>query len=335
MKIGIVGAGAIGTLLAHGFTRGGHEVSLVDLPARVAALRAAGGVTVIDPDGVATQASPALITSDIAAVGLQDVVFLATKAQDLPGLASKLPLLTQRVAPVVTVQNGIPWWYLHGLRPGTDERIPCLDPSGSLDRYIARDQIVGCVAYPAATVLADGRTRHVEGNAFPIGEAHGGTHERTVRIAGALTDAGFKSRILDDIRSELWLKAWGALSLNPVSALTRADLASICSHPLTRELVAKMMREAQDVAESFGATFRHTIDKRIEGAHAVGAHKTSMLQDVEQGRPLELDALMLAVLELAAIARRDTPTIRTVYACVALLDESLRSSRPETHAAQA
>ncbi len=335
MKIAIVGAGAIGTLLAHGFTRGGHQVSLIDLPARVAELRAAGGVTVIDPKGVATRAAPALVTAEYADAGPQDAVFLATKAQDLPALAPKLPLLTARHAPVITVQNGIPWWYLHGLRPDTDERIACLDPASSLDRHVAREQILGCVAYPAANVLPDGRTQHVEGHAFPIGELDGATRERTVRIAGALQDAGFKCRILDDIRSELWLKAWGSLSINPISALTRADMASICGDPLTRELVARMMREAQDVAEALGAKFRVTIDKRIEGARAVGSHKTSMLQDVEQGRPLELDALMLAVLELATITQRDAPTIRAVYACVALLNEGLKSPAADRHPAHA
>ena len=171
----------------------------------------------------------------------------------------------------------------------------------------------------------DGRVRHVEGWNFPVGELDGSVRERTLVVSGLFKDAGFKSRIIDDIRSEIWLKAWGALSINPVSALTGATIEDICTFTETRELIAQMMREAQEVAEAFGATFRHTIEKRIEGARAVGPHKTSMLQDVENGRPLELDGLMLAVLELAKLAGKEVPTIRNIYACAALLNEKILS----------
>ncbi len=156
-----------------------------------------------------------------------------------------------------------------------------------------------------------------------MGELDGADSDRARRVAELFASAGFKSRVIDDIRSEIWLKAWGALSINPISALTRATMEDICTFPETRELVAQMMREAQAVAEAFGARFRHTIDKRIDGARNVGAHKTSMLQDVENGHQLELDGLMLAVLELADIAGKDVPTIRSVYACTALLNQSL------------
>jgi 2-dehydropantoate 2-reductase len=173
---------------------------------------------------------------------------------------------------------------------------------------------------------ADGRVRHVEGHKFPVGELDGSTRDRTKRVAALFEEAGFRSRVIEDIRSEIWLKAWGALSINPISALTGATMEAICTYPYTRELVASMMSEAQDVGEAYGAKFRHTIERRIEGARAVGPHKTSMLQDVEAGRPLELDALMLAVIELGRLAGKETPTIQHIYSCAALLNERIQST---------
>lgn len=334
MRIAVVGAGAMGCLLGHGFCRSGHEVSLIDLPTRVEDLLANRELTVVSPDGLQSSVNPALITSDYSAAGVQDLVVLATKAHDLPAVASHISQLANEQTSIMTVQNGIPWWYLHGLQNlfGT-ARISCLDPDGLLEQYIAPEQIVGCVAYPAATVEPDGRVRHVEGLRFPVGEPDNLPRERTRIIAQVLNEAGFKSRVIEDIRSEIWLKAWGALSINPISALTHTTMEAICTFPGTRELIAQMMYEAQQVAEALGATFRHTIEKRIEGARQVGQHKTSMLQDLENGLPLELDALMLAVLELAQLTGRETPTIQTVYACAALLNENLRAGH--THAGAA
>lgn len=324
MRIAIVGAGAMGTLLGHGFCKGGHEVSIVDLPDRVDQLRATGKLIVIGTDGSESSALPSVITSDYLEAGIHEVVILATKSQHLPAVAQGIGHLIDESSMIISIQNGIPWWYLRGLpHPHGDKRIHCLDPDGSLERLIPTSQVVGCVAYPAAMMEEDGRARHVEGRNFPVGELDGVARERTSKVAGLFMDAGFKSRIIDDIRSEIWLKAWGALSINPISALTRATMRDICTFTATRELVAQMMREAQAVAESYGATFRHTIEKRIEGARAVGPHKTSMLQDVENGRSLELDGLMLAVLELAELAGKRVPTIQAVYACAALLNSTL------------
>jgi 2-dehydropantoate 2-reductase len=326
MRVAIVGAGAMGTLLGHGFCKGGHDVSILDLPDRVAQLRSFGKLAVIGEDGVESTASPSLITTDYQEAGVHDVVVLATKSQDLSAVAPNIAELAGDTSTIVTIQNGIPWWYLQELSHSFgDVRIHCLDRDGLLEESISPSQVLGCVAYSAAILEADGRVRHVEGKNFPVGELDGSVHERTHRVSSLFEDAGFKSRIIDDIRSEIWLKAWGALSINPVSALTRAIMEDICTFPDTRELIAQMMREAQEVAEAFGAKFRHTIEKRIEGARAVGAHKTSMLQDVENGRSLELDGLMLAVLELADLAGKKVPTIRNVYACVALLNDSMLS----------
>ena len=333
MRVAIVGAGAMGTLLGHGFCKGGHDVSVLDLPDRTAQLRSIGKLVVIGEDGAESAVSPSLITSDYREAGVHDVVILATKSQDLPIVAQRIGQLTSRTSTIVTIQNGIPWWYLQELpHEYGDSRIHCLDPDGLLERFIKPSQILGCVAYPAAMMEPDGRVRHVEGRNFPVGELDGSVRERTRVVAGLFKDAGFKSRIIDDIRSEIWLKAWGALSINPVSALTGATMEDICTFTETRELIAQMMREAQEVAEAFGVTFRHTIEKRIEGARGVGPHKTSMLQDVENGRPLELDGLMLAVLELAKLAGKEVPSIQNIYACTALLNQDLLSKRSQVSA---
>ncbi len=324
MRVSIIGAGAMGTLLGHGFCRGGHQVSVLDLPDRISQLQTSGKLVVVSTDGVESEASPFLITSEFSQMGPQDVIVLATKSQHLPLIAENVAAVATEETAFVTIQNGIPWWYLQGMSHDFgDARIRCLDPNGLLDDFISPSQLVGCVAYPAACMEADGRVRHVEGTRFPVGELDGAVRDRTLMISSLFESAGFRSRVIDDIRSEIWLKAWGALSINPISALTRTSMEEICSFPETRELVAQMMHEAQEVAEAFGASFRHTIERRIDGARAVGAHKTSMLQDVESGRSLELDGLMSAVLELADLAAKDVPTIRNIYACTALLNERL------------
>jgi 2-dehydropantoate 2-reductase len=190
-----------------------------------------------------------------------------------------------------------------------------------LGKYIDADKIVGCVVYPAAGIEAPGVIRHVEGDRFPIGELDGTESPRVQKLHDLLVNAGFRSRILDDIRSEIWLKAWGNLSFNPISALTHATLVDICQFKETRKLAESMMGEAQAVAEKLGITFRHTIEKRIAGAESVGSHKTSMLQDVEAGRSLETEALIGAILELSRITATPSPSIEAVYACVKLLNK--------------
>ena len=327
MRVAIVGAGAIGSLIGHGLQLGGNEVTLLDLPARIEQIRAMGNLMILNADCSVSSVRPSLATVDYALAGLQDVVILATKSHHLPTVAPHVPKLIGSETVVLTVQNGIPWWYLQGMAgPHAAARIRCLDPDGSLERNIPSERLIGCIAYPAAHLEADGRVRHVEGRRFPVGELDGSIRERTQRIAAMFDDGGFRSRAIADIRSELWLKALGSVSINPISALTRATMVEICSFPATRQLVATMMQEAKNVAEALGASLRHTIEERIDGAKAVGAHKTSMLQDLEAGRSLELDALVLAVLELAELTRTSTPTIRSIYACAALLNEPLRQA---------
>tara|TARA_R110001599_G_scaffold353742_1_gene596021 strand:- start:3779 stop:4795 length:1017 start_codon:yes stop_codon:yes gene_type:complete len=320
MKIAIVGGGAMGTLLgAH--LCADHSVSIVDLDARCRYIRA-NGLRLLKPDGGILQENPVLVTDNYAIVGPQDYVLLTVKAYDLPRVAEDIGHLLNKDTVVVTIQNGIPWWYFQKY-PGQFEnlRLESVDPLNNLRKKINVDQIVGCVAYPAAELLDDGLVRHVEGYRFPVGELDGQVLERTVNLVKLFEQAGFKSRAVSDIRSEYWLKAWGALSINPISALTHGEMDAICSHKLTKSLVENMMKEAAEVANSFGVTFRHTIDKRIEGARNVGPHKTSMLCDLEAGRQLEIEALIGSIVELAKVAGQPIPSIQAIYACISLLNE--------------
>ena len=333
VRIAIVGAGAMGTLLAHGLCKAGYDVSILDRSARVEQIRSTGALLVAACDGTESVARPALVTDNYSEVGVSDLVILATKSHDLPAVAERLSELTSNSSIIVTIQNGIPWWFLQELpfKFGYS-RIPCLDPDGQLERSVDSSQIVGCVAYPAAITEADGRVVHVEGYRFPVGELDGKIRNRTQLLVKLFEDAGFKSRAIDDIRSEIWLKAWGAIPINSISALTRATMVDICSFEPTRQLIKQAMRETQAIAEAFGARFRHTMDRRIEGAKAVGAHKTSMLQDVEAERSLELDGLMLAVLQLADMVKIDAPTIKNIYACTALLNELQLATKKQRQA---
>ncbi len=322
MRICIVGAGAIGGLLGARLADAGNDVTFIDRGAHLEAIRRDGLRLVMADGGEIVARCPA--TDDFAEPGPQELVILGVKAHVIPAVAPRLPALFDSDTMVVTVQNGLPWWYFqkHG-GPFDGRRLETLDPDGVIESHIEADRVIGCVVYPAAAVEAPGVIRHVEGDRFPVGELDGRETERVRRLSETLEGAGFRSRILDDIRSEIWLKAWGNLSFNPISALTRATLVEICRFPETRELAASMMREAQAIAEKLGVTFRHTIEKRIAGAEAVGAHKTSMLQDVEAGRPLEIEALVGVVIELGRMTETPTPSIDAVYACAKLLDRTV------------
>jgi len=229
---------------------------------------------------------------------------------------------------VVTAVNGIPWWYFQKLdSPYSGRVVKTVDPNGVLFNKIDPDRIIGCIAYPAATIAEPGVIKHVEGNRFPVGELDGSESDRVNQVSALFTEAGLKARVLTDIRSEIWLKLWGNLTFNPISALTHSTLEDICRFPLTRELSANMMTEAQAIGERLGAHFRVSMEKRIAGAEAVGPHKTSMLQDVEQGKPLELEGMLGAVVELAALTEVEVPTLKALYACVSLLNQTVQTSR--------
>ncbi|MBI4292208.1 MAG: 2-dehydropantoate 2-reductase [Betaproteobacteria bacterium] len=320
MRVCVVGAGAIGGLMAAKLGLAGNDVAVIDQGAHLAAIQN-GGLKLEWHDGkVETAKVKAFDKAGDA--GKQDLVILAVKAHFLDQVVRDIDPLLGPNTIVLTVQNGLPWWYFQKLGGKYDNRkLESLDPSGVLTEKIDASRLVGCVVYPAAAVTAPGVIHHVEGDRFPIGELDGKESERAKLLHDVLVKAGLKSRVLTDIRSEIWLKAWGNLSFNPISALTHATLVDICQFPETRHLAAKMMEEAQVIAQKLGITFRVSIEKRIAGAEAVGPHKTSMLQDVEAGRSLETEALIGSVLEMAKVTDTPAPAIESVYALVKLLNK--------------
>ena len=324
MKICVVGAGAIGGLMGAKLALAGEEVTFIEshVPHLEAIKR--NGLKLLMHDGEELVAREVEATDDMNGVGPQDLVIIAVKAYQIPSVAERARALFGRDTIVITIQNGIPWWYFH--KHGGEfegRRIAAVDPTGEIDTYIEADRIIGCVVYPAGELVAPGVVKHVEGNRFPVGELDGSHSNRVEMVSQTLINAGFKSYVLDDIRSEIWLKLWGNLSFNPISALSHATLVDICQFSLTRELAAKMMEEAQAIAEKLGISFRHTIEKRIDGAESVGKHKTSMLQDVEAGRGLEVEAILGAVVELGRLTRVPSPHVDAVYALVKLLDQTM------------
>ena len=331
MKICIVGAGAIGGMLGVKLARTGHEVCLILRGANLAAVQA-NGLLLIEESGNELLANPIRATSTIAEAGVQDVIILGMKAHQVAAIAAELPALMHADTRVVTMQNGIPWWYFKKLPAAMDashlgKAINAVDPDGAIARHIGIDRVIGSVVYPASEVIRPGVIKVIEGNRFTLGELDGTDTPSIRAISDAFKAAGFKAPVSMDIRSEIWLKVWGNLSFNPISALTHATLEDICLFPATRELAASMMREAQTIGEKLGVQFKVSLDKRIAGAQAVGQHKTSMLQDVEMGRQLELQALVGSVMELGLITQTPTPTISAVYALTSLLAKNLQDHK--------
>ena len=264
-------------------------------------------------------------TAEMSEITGQDLVLLGVKAHQIEPIADKLMPMLADDGVILTLQNGIPWWYFQKLDGEYQDRIVrTVDPEGRIAAAIDPDRIIGCIAFPAATIEAPGVIRHIEGHRYPVGELDGAESERVKAISEAFVGAGFKSFVLPDIRSEIWLKLWGNLTFNPISALTHSTLVDICQFPQTRALAAQMMSEAQQIAEKLGASFRVTIERRIEGAENVGKHKTSMLQDLEAGKLLEIDGMLGVVVELGEMTETPTPAIHTVFALVSLLDQTVQ-----------
>jgi 2-dehydropantoate 2-reductase len=324
MKICVFGAGAIGGLVAAKLAALGEEVSVVARGPHLEAIRARGLRLVEEGRETVVTVRATARTEE---VGPQELVVLGMKAHQLPPVVAEVGALVGRDTVILTTQNGIPWWYFerHG-GPHAGRRLESVDPGGIVARTLDVGRVIGSVVYPAAELAEPGVVRHVEGNRLSVGELDGADTERVRDLAALLRRAGFKARVASDLRAELWVKLWGNLSLNPVSALTHATLAEICGTPPSRELVAAMMREAQAVAERLGIRFGISIEKRIAGAEGVGAHRTSMLQDVEAGRPTELEALLGAVVELGRMVGLPTPHLDAVYALGSLLERTMRAS---------
>lgn len=327
MKIAIIGAGAIGGLVGARLALAGEEVTFLVRGTNLQAIRE-HGIALVEADGTRAVATNVRATNDYRAAGAHDLVVLGMKAHQVGAVLADLPHLLGPQTVVVPMQNGIPFWYFHGHGghlAGTV--LQTVDPGGLIGRAIEPRRILGCVVYPASELVAPGVIQHIEGDRFPLGELDGQSSERVQRVSQAFTKAGFKAPVLEDIRAEIWLKLWGNLTFNPISALAHATLEDICRFPPSRELAAAMMREAQAVAAQLGISFRVTLEKRIAGAERVGRHKTSMLQDVEAGRAPEIDALVGSVVEIARLTQTATPHIDAVHALMQLLGRMLEMER--------
>ena len=330
MRICIFGAGAIGGYLGADLARVPElDVTVIARGPHLAAIREHGLKLLVD--GEERIAHPAA-TDDPQEVGVQDYVILGLKAHQGWEVADRMaPMLGPDTA-VVTCQNGVPWWYFHGLEgPYEGLRLASVDPGDRQWNAIGPDRVIGCVVYPAGEIASPGVIKITFGNKFAIGEPSGAVSERCERLSQALESAGFKAPILTDLRDEIWLKLWGNLCFNPISALTRATLDVVATDPGTRAVSRAMMEEAEEVAKRLGASFRVDIERRIDGAARVGAHRTSMLQDLERGRALEIDALLTAVLEMARIVDVETPISTAVLSLVQQLGrtQSLYPTFPE------
>lgn len=323
MKIAIVGVGAIGGYVGIRLALAGEQVTFIARGENLKTLRTRG-VRLQNADGTEESCPQITATDDYLAAGPQDIIVLAMKAHQVEAVVGEVPKMFAAGTIVVPMQNGIPYWYFYrhgGALAGT--RIHSVDPNGRIYEKIPCERVIGCVVYPAAELVAPGVIKHVEGNRFPVGEPDGSESARVARLAQCFVNAGMQAPVLKDIRSEVWLKLWGNLTFNPISALSRATLAGICQYPPSRAVAVAMMSEAQNVANKLGISFRVSLEKRIAGAERVGHHKTSMLQDVENARTLEIDALLGSVVELARLTNTPTPHIDTVYALTQLLAKSL------------
>lgn len=314
MRICIFGAGAIGGYLGVDLALAGADVSLIARGPHLEAMQKNGVKLLID--GEERVAHPTA-TDDPAEVGPQDVVIITLKAHSIPGIVETiLPLLGPETA-VITATNGIPWWYFHGLDgPWQDRQLESVDPGGKQWEMIGPERAIGCVVYPATEVIEPGVIKHLEGDRFSLGEPNGEKTERVGQLSEILRKAGFKAPIRPRIRNDIWVKLWGNLTFNPISALTHATLDVIGTDEGTQSVARGMMLEAQSIGEKLGVRFGVDVEQRIAGAAAVGAHKTSMLQDLERGRPMEIDALVTVIQEMGRLVDVETPTIDVVLALV-------------------
>ena len=320
MKFAIVGAGAIGAFVGAMLAKSGEDVTLI---ARGAHLRAMQEHGVRVRGEIGNFDARVSATDDPTKAGIADVVVLTLKAHSLTAMAPHLAALIGPETSVVSMQNGIPWWYFYrhgGEWEGTE--LEAVDPSGEIAKNIDPARVIGCVVYPSATISEPGIIEHIEGTRFAIGEPDGSKSERCRKIADAFIKAGLRCPIRTNIRHDMWVKLMGNVAYNPISALTRATLIEIVQCAETRQLAASIMAEAESVAQRLGIEMGVSIEQRLEGAEKVGHHKTSMLQDLESGRPMELEAIVGAVVELGDRMRLPLPCTKAIYACVKLLAEA-------------
>lgn len=317
MKICIFGAGAIGGYMGAKLAQAGAEVSLVARGPHLAAIKDKGlTLAEADRDPVTVKINASENPADL---GPQDYVIVTLKAHSVPAVVPKMQPLIGENTTIVSGVNGVPWWYFHKI--GTDlegTRLESVDPDNTQWDGFGPDRVLGCVVYPAAEVSMPGTIKHIEGNRFSLGEPDGSKSERAVALSQALSAAGLKAPVRPRLRDEIWVKLWGNLSFNPISALTHATLDVLCTDSGTRAVAKGMMLEAQEIAEKLGVKFPIDVERRIDGGAAVGSHRTSMLQDLDAGRPMEIDALIGSVQELGHLTKTPTPTIDTVLALTRL-----------------
>jgi len=320
MKFAIVGAGAIGAFVGAMLAKSGQDVTLI---ARGAHLRAMQEHGVRVRGEIGNFDARVSATDDPTKAGIADVVVLTLKAHSLTAMAPRLAALIGPETSVLSMQNGIPWWYFY--RHGGEwegRQLESVDPGGEIAKNIDPPRVIGCVVYPSASISEPGIIEHIEGTRFAIGEPDGSKSERCRKIADAFIKAGLRCPIRTNIRHDMWVKLMGNVAYNPISALTRATLIEIVQCAETRQLAASIMAEAESVAQRLGIEMGVSIEQRLEGAEKVGHHKTSMLQDLESGRPMELEAIVGAVVELGDRMRLPLPCTKAIYACVKLLAEA-------------
>jgi 2-dehydropantoate 2-reductase len=318
MKFAVLGAGAIGAYVGAAVARGGHDVTLIARGAHLDAMRA-HGVQVLSPRG--DFGAHPTATDDLAAVADADVVFVALKAYALPAMAPRLAEVLKSGAFTIWAQNGIPWWYFQSY-PGelNGTVLQSVDPGGAIERSIPPESVVGCVVYCSTEIVSPGVIRHVEGTRFVLGGPGGELADRLAPIADALKHSGLKAPVDEQIRNQIWLKLLGNVAFNPITALTGATLGQLGSLPEMVYLLRSLFIELSTVADALGVTLPVSLERRLEAGIAVGDHKTSMLQDLEAGKPLEVDCLTGAVVEIAGLLGLHAPHTHTIHACAKLLD---------------
>lgn len=317
MKICIFGAGAIGGYMGAKLALSGADVSFVARGPHLEAMQSGG--LILREEGQEPVTVAVNASDDPSRLGEMDYVIITLKAHSVPAVVGAMQPLIGQHTTIVSGVNGVPWWYFHKLDgPWQGTRLKSVDPGNAQWDGFGPDRVLGCVVYPAAEVTEPGVITHIEGNRFSLGEPNGSRSDRALALSKVLAGAGLRAPVRPRIRDEIWVKLWGNLSFNPISALTHATLDVLCTDPGTRAVARAMMIEAQEIAEKLGVKFPIDVDKRIDGGAAVGAHRTSMWQDLDLGRPMEIDALVTSVQELGRLTDTPTPTIDTVQALIGL-----------------
>lgn len=327
----IVGAGAIGGLLGVHLSLQGHEVSFFGRGAHLTAMQKADCLKLKTPQGETIQSAPgSKFVSNLSQLSPQDIVIIGLKMHQIESVLPQLSYILKSDTIIITTQNGIPWWYFQQY-PGPveyiDHTIESVDPGGRLKESIESHRILATVVYPAAHISNPGEITHVEGIRFPIGEPNGEETDRVKWVSKMLIQSGFKSPILSDIRGELWLKLWGTVAVNPLSALTHSTLDVLCTHPDGRKVVMNMMKEVEMVANKLGSNMRLPAERRVDGAAKVGKHRTSMLQDVETGKEMEIETIIGSVVELAELCQVNIPCIDTIYRTIRMLAHVMKEDK--------